>query len=53
MPETMDLPIKGIEMEVEKGQGAVALTIGPMTEKSIRKLVAAAAGRKLKVVIDG
>ena len=52
MAETMNVPVKGIEMEVEKGQGVVALTIGPMTEKDIRKIASAAAGGKLKIVID-
>ena len=28
-------PVNGVEMEVEKGQGAVLMTIAPMTEKSI------------------
>ena len=53
MAETMDVPVKGIEMEIEKGQGFVQITIGPMTEKNIRKLSAGAVGNRLKVVIDG
>ena len=53
MSETTDVPVKGIEMEVEKGQGFVQLTIGPMVEKSVRALAATAARGKLKVVIDG
>ena len=52
MAETMDVPVKGIEMEIERGQGFVQITIGPMTEKNIRKLAAAAVGNRLKVVID-
>ena len=53
MAETIEVPVKGVEMEVEKGQGFVALTLGPMVEKRLRVLTAAAARGKLKVVIDG
>lgn len=49
--EMVVVPIKGMEMQTDKGQGAITLTIGPMTEKTIRKIAAAAAGGKLKVVI--
>ena len=52
MAETMEVRVKGMEMELEKGQGLISLTIGPMTEKNLRKLAAAAAGNRLKVIID-
>ena len=45
----LSVPVKGIEMQVEKGQGLVMLTLGPMTEKNIRALAAAAALGTLKV----
>ena len=51
MAEELIVPVKGLEMETEKGQGALQITIGPMTEKSIRAIAAAAAGGKLKITI--
>ena len=51
MAEELIVPVKGVEMEIEKGQGAVMITIGPMSEKSIRAIAAAAAGGKLKITI--
>ena len=51
MAEEMEVPVKGVEMEIDKGQGLVQITIGPMTEKKIRALAAAAAGGKLKITI--
>ena len=51
MGETMDVPVKGVEMEVAQGQGAVQITVGPMIEKKIRAIAAAAAAGKLKITI--
>ena len=51
MPEELEVPVKGVEMEIEKGQGLVQITIGPMTEKKIRTIASAAAGEKLKITI--
>ena len=51
MPEELEVPVKGVEMEIEKGQGVVQITIGPMVEKKIRAIAGAAAGGKLKVII--
>ena len=51
MAEELEVPVKGVEMEIEKGQGAVQITIAPMTEKSIRAIAAEASGGKLKVII--
>ena len=31
--ETIEVPVKAVELEVEKGQGSVRFTIGPMAEK--------------------
>ena len=45
----LTVPVKGLEMQVEKGQGLVMLTLGPMAEKNIRALAAAAALGTLKV----
>ena len=51
MAEEIEVPIKGVEMETDKGQGAVSLTIAPLTEKRARAIVAAAAGGKLRIII--
>ena len=53
MPETIEINVKGIEMETEKGQGVVQVTIGPATEKTIRAIAAAAAMGKLRIVVGG
>ena len=50
--ETIEVPVKGVELEVEKGQGSVRFTIGPMAEKELRALAAMGSMGKLKVVID-
>ena len=51
MTEEMTVPVKGIEMDIDKGQGAIAVTIGPMVEKKVRAIAAAAAAGKLKIII--
>ena len=51
MAEEIVVPIHALEMDIENGQGALKVTIGPMTEKSIRAIAAAAAGGKLKITI--
>lgn len=53
MPETLELNVKGIELETEKGQGLVQVTLGPDTEKKIRAIAAAAAMGKLRIVVGG
>ena len=49
--ETMTVPIKGVDMETDKGQGAVTLIIAPVTDKRARAIVAAAVGGELKIII--
>ena len=51
MAEEMEVPVRGVDMQIEKGQGALQVTIGPMVEKKIRAIAAAAAGGKLKITI--
>ena len=50
--ETIEVPVKAVELEVEKGQGSVRFTIGPMAEKQLRALAAMGSMGKLKVVIE-
>ena len=50
--ETVEVPVKGVELETDKGQGSVRFTVGPMPEKQVRALAAMASMGKLKVVIE-
>ena len=45
----LSVPVKGSRNADRQGQGLVMLTLGPMTEKNIRALAAAAALGTLKV----
>ena len=49
--DTIEVPVKGVEMEIDKGQGQIAITIGPMLEWKIRAIAVAAASGKLKITI--
>ena len=53
MADTIEVNVKGIEMQVEHGQGVVQLTIGPASEKTIRAIAAVAAGGTLRIIVSG
>ena len=50
--ETIEVPVRCVELEVDQGKGSVRFTIGPMAEKELRALAAMGSMGKLKVVID-